>query len=637
MKKYLAEFATEELYSQFRNSNDFVTPNVSLITSINEFRFNKEEKTSFLINGEPYEGTGNIITLLPGGNYTLKGVWNGQIVIDATGSQPDNYTYIRLDGVTIISDKCYGILYDCPHSSNKGYKGLYVTLEKNTHNFVVCNNNDNTIENPETYASIDSWKDLTIQGVGYLAVYNDIAHGVRGENLAIAGPHIYADTVHDAIHGKNVNLYDGVFYVYNAKDGIGTTENGHINVFGGTYEFINLNEAEQGLPFDSKQPGYYVDESVFGEYAHNNITAISDAYEAGVVIGYNDEYPGGEVIQVTEITNKKWTANANNEPVLTDLETPLTTGYDLTGFESVTVTGKINNPLVFPESAKTPITNDAGEYEWNKKGELKTYDGTKLDITLSNAYIETTEDYPSIYYGVDVSRVKIIVPKETISVIKQNYTLLGGLGDHDAIKSENNLSIEVKNEGILYVTSRDGDGVDGGETRFTDSKGTFIVTNCGERGVKGNAIVIGPDAEINSSVIDSYITDPNAVDEDGKNIYTTFDGIFIAKGNVLNHTVGLVTYPDGMTDKDEKEAYAKTVGFADVFARNGKASKGMFGTTDTELKGVAIIGSLGAVIKIDEGDAKNLYVTNLLMDAVRQVANVEEQYKAVPYNDDPIV
>ena len=247
---------------------------------------------------------------------------------------------------------------------------------------------------------------------------------------------------------------------------------------------------------------------------------------------------------------------------------------------------------------------------------------------MNNAYIETIGNAPSIANLPDVGRVKITAIKDTINVIINKD--IEGDGDHDAVKSENNVTIEVKGGSTLYVTSNIGDGVDGGETRFIDSKGACITTKCGERGVKGNAIVIGPEAEINASAIDGYITDLTDPE------YTTFDGIFIAKGNVLNHTVGLVTYPDGMTDKDEKEAYAKTVGFADVFARNGKASKGMFGTTDTELKGIAIIGSLGAVIKIDEGNAKHLHVNNLLMDAVNQVSNVEEQYKAVPYNSDPI-
>lgn len=639
MKKYLAEFATEEQYSQFRNSNDFVTPNVSLITSINEFRFNKNEEPSFLINGVPYEGTGNIISLTPGESYTLKGVWNGTIVIDATSFKPEEYTYITLDGVTIISDEAYGILYDCPHSGNKGYKGLVLTLEKDTHNFVVCNK-ENTTEDDRTYASIDSWKELTVQGVGYLAVYNNIAHGLRGEDLSIAGPHIYADTEHDGIHGQNINLYDGVFYINKAKDGIGTTENGHINVFGGTYEFINIAENEN--EFDSKQIGYYIDESVFGEYTHNNILPISEAYEDGTVTAYptKDDYEAGtngEIINISLLEDglkSGWYYNADeNENVVASStpagnrtwvwDDPAETIFDAPqayvineNYNVIEVTGKINRPIVRPIDAITIV-----EPTFSKKGKLNGGYDNKLDIYLNNAYIETIGNTPSIANLPDAGRVKITSIKDTINVIINKDT--EGDGDHDAIKSENNVTIEVKGGSTLYVTSNIGDGVDGGETRFIDSKGAFIATKCGQRGVKGNAIVIGPDAVINSSVIESYVTDHN--DEE----YSTFDGVFIAKGNVVNHTVC-----QGVATTEDPEA--KQTGFADVYARNGKHTKGMFGTTDTELKGIAIIGSLGAAIKIDEGNAKHLHVSNLLMDAVNQISNVEEQYKVVPYNSDPI-
>jgi hypothetical protein len=63
----------------------------------------------------------------------------------------------------------------------------------------------------------------------------------------------------------------------------------------------------------------------------------------------------------------------------------------------------------------------------------------------------------------------------------------------------------------------------------------------------------------------------------------------------------------------------------------------MFGTTDTELKGIAIIGSLGAAIKLDTGNATNLYVNNILEDALNPVDTVLEAYKAVPYEGDPII
>ena len=82
-----------------------------------------------------------------------------------------------------------------------------------------------------------------------------------------------------------------------------------------------------------------------------------------------------------------------------------------------------------------------------------------------------------------------------------------GLTDLDAIKSENNCSLEFKNGSHLVIYSKYGDGIDSGDMRITDSKGSLIVNNCGERGLKGSAIVIGPSCEISKSVVTSYYTD----------------------------------------------------------------------------------------------------------------------------------
>jgi len=635
IKKYLTAFDSEALYNAFKVSEDYITPNVSLIRTIKQLYFNKGiTPTSFTINGVKY--TDKVIRLSAGGTYEIEGIHEGQIIIDAQ-TKPDAWTTIKMNNATIISDEAYGILYDCPSSDNKGYQGLYVTLTKDSQNFVVCNK-ETTVEGDETYASIDSWKDLTVQGVGYLAVYNNIGHGLRGETLNIAGPHLYVDVQHDGVHGKNVNILDGLFYIQNAKDGFGTTDNGKINVFGGEFEFINVTQDQ----FDSKNDGYYVVTGVSGEKMH----PIEEMYDEGIVTAYptKEDYEaktnGVQInIAISTTINSGWFYNADENENKVESATPaghLIWEWDKSGevlfdapqaylinkeYNVVEVTGKITHPIVRSNDAIT-----INEPTFSKKGKLNGGYDNKLDIYLNGAVIVTDGHAPSIANLPDVGRVKITAVKDTVNAIINKDTTENdseGLYDHDAIKSENNLTIEVKGGSVLYATSNIGDGVDGGETRFIDSKGAFVVTNCGQRGVKGNAIVIGPDAIINASVIDSYITDVNDPE------YTTFDGIFVAKGNVVNHTVG-----KGVATSEDPEM--KLTGFADVYGRNGKHSKGMFGTTDTELKGVAIIGSLGAAIRMDEGNAENLYVNTLLGDALNPVPTVQEQYKAVPYNDDPI-
>lgn len=636
IKKYLTAFDTEALYNAFKVSEDYITPNVSLIRTIKQLYFNKSINSSFTINGVVH--TDKVITLAAGGTYVLEGIHEGQIIIDANTVKPEAWTTIVLKNATIVSDEAYGILYNCPESNNKGYQGLYVTLEKDSQNFVVCNK-ATTVEGDETYASIDSWKDLTVQGVGYLAVYNNIGHGLRGETINVAGPHIYFDTVHDGVHGKNVNILDGVFYVQAAKDAFGTTDKGKIIVLGGEFTFVNVAEDN----FDSKNDGYYAVTGVSGTKMH----PIEEMYDEGTVTAYptKEDYEsktnGVQInFAIGTTINSGWFYNADENENVVASSTPaghLTWVWDdpvevlfdapqayliNKEYNVVEVTGKITRPIVRATDAITFV-----EPTFSKKGKLNGGYDHKLDIYLNGAVIVTDSHAPSIANLPDVGRIKITAVKDTINAIINKDTTENdseGLYDHDAIKSENNVTIEVKGGSVLYVTSNIGDGVDGGETRFIDSKGSFVVTNCGQRGVKGNAIVIGPDAIINSSVIDSYITDTTDPE------YTTFDGIFVAKGNVLNHTVG-----KGVATTEDPEM--KLTGFADVYARNGKHSKGMFGTTNNELKGVAIIGSLGAAIRMDEGSAQNLYVNTLLGDALNPVPTVKEQYKVIPYEGNPIV
>ena len=332
---------------------------------------------------------------------------------------------------------------------------------------------------------------------------------------------------------------------------------------------------------------------------------------------YNADAEGNVVASSTPAGHIIWKLD---DPIKTLFKAPL--AYIVNKeYTTIEVTGKIVYPIVRPLDAVKIDTNNT---TFSKKGKLDGGYDNNFNVYLNGAVIVTNDDCPSIANLPEVGRVKVVAVKDTVNAVINKYNG-EGTADHDAIKSENNLPIEVKNESILYVTSVLGDGVDGGETTFTDSKGSFIVSGCGERGVKGNAVVIGPSAQIDASVINSYITNP----EDPE--YTTFDGIFVAKGNVTKE--GNVV---GNADTSSAEA-AKASGYADVYGRNGKCSKGVFGTTNTELKGIAIIGSLTAYNNVDTGNAQNLHVNQILKAAANAVETVQEAYVAVPYKGDPIV
>jgi hypothetical protein len=133
---------------------------------------------------------------------------------------------------------------------------------------------------------------------------------------------------------------------------------------------------------------------------------------------------------------------------------------------------------------------------------------------------------PTIYYAASSSKVKLYSRSNDINVIANSAVGDNTLVDLDAIKSENNVSVEVKEDSRLYMTSLWGDGIDSGDVKITDTKGVLICTNCGQRGIKGACICIGPNFESTSSVVTTFYTDST----DTAN-YKEFEGAVIVSGN----------------------------------------------------------------------------------------------------------
>ena len=522
---------------------------------------------NLFINGKLY--TDDVITLAAGNTYKMEGTYTGQIIIDAETTQPSSDTFIRMNGVTIISNVASPILYKTPED-NTGYKGLTITLGRNTVNTVISTNvAEKTDDQP---GAIYSMNHLSIKGPGYLTVINKGGHGLRASQLRLTSSHIYVEAVHDAFHaGKKLIVDDGYYYVNKANDAFGTGTDGNILVFGGHFRAYNVAEDL----FDSKVAGYYLnldDIDYVAESFGSNMSAYT--WGEGKVEESDDETTYTEVTATDGIYN-------------------ITKHY-------VRVSGKITGRIVSPSASTTQDNGTGGTEAWQK-----------LDIELNNAYIESNINGSTINYQSENSRLKIKVASDTINIVKNSDSELGTGYDTDAIKSENNITIEPKNNSYLYVTSVTGDGIDGGTVLISDGDGSIVVKNCGGRGIKGNAIIPGPNASVTKSVIGSYITDSTNSE------YTTFDGALIVTDN---HEYLAVD-----------SANTSTTGFADIFARNGGASKGAFGTTDTELRGIVVVGSIAAAVKLDLNNADNIYATKII-GAIHSVEPTIHDSFVIPYN-----
>ena len=541
--------------------------------------------TQLTINGQLHRE--NNITLEPGGTYVISGTLAGTITIDAsefTANQMETIgnTEIILSDVIIVSDDfTYGILYKTP-AENKGYKDLIVTVNKNTANIICCRYEQEKGENQ--WGALHSMNNLIVRGTGYLSLRNDGGHGIRATEVDIAGPHIYASVIHDVIHGKKLFWNYGSLYTTKANDALGTGENGRIIVLGGSFNTLNID----GTLFDSKQSGLYnANITITGNNRMQGMVELNPQNFASVL---NVGYPGYVY---------KWESKAAYTAGTGGVQVSLTNNiYKITGntHPFISVVGAISNPI-----------------------EIVTSGGVDATIYLNNAYISTNTNYPSIYYnpGDKSGKIKIFNVQDSLNVVKNTYSEaeFGNAETYecDAIKSENNINIEIKNGSHMYVLSDFADGIDGGTMKITDSKGTLVVSHCGQRGLKGNVVVIGPNCEVTESHITSYYQDPEDL-----NNYSSFDGICIVKDNCQKGEPGAVI-----------SSNAKNTGFADIYARNGKATKGEFALKNSELNGIVITGTVGAVVSIDMDNASNMNFNKVVTPTVQQTKIVTASNETV--------
>ena len=535
--------------------------------------------TQLTVNGQLHRE--NNIVLEPGGTYVISGTLAGTLTIDASEYTKDQMdiignTEIILTDVIIVSDnETYGILYKTP-AENKGFKDLIVTVNKNTANIICCRYEQPKGDNQ--WGALHSMNNLVLRGTGYLSVRNDGGHGIRATEIDVAGPHIYATTIHDAIHAKKLFWNYGTLYTATANDVLGTGENGRIIVFGGTFNTITLQE--NGTLFDSDLTGLYADNVVMtGVTRMHNMVVLSPENYASAL---QKQYPG----LIYKYADKAAYAAGNGEQVLlTNNVYKITSGANV----FVSVVGVINKPI-----------------------EINTTNEKDATIYLNNAYIEVNDNYPAIYFNPTdkKGKLKLFGVQDSINIIKNTYSEASfgtaSTYEGDGVKSENNINIEIKNGCHAYVSSKFADGIDGGTMKITDSKGTLVVTNCGQRGLKGNVIAIGPDVDVSSSHITAYHQDPDEVDTSGESVYVTFDGNCIVKDNCTQVEAGA-----GQKDN-------KNIGFADIYARNGGHSKGEFAVKNSELNGIVVTGTIGAVVSIDMDNASNMNFNRIVTSSVTQ-------------------
>ncbi len=553
------------------------------------------------INGQV--STNQNITLVPGRVYTIEGNVVGTITVDASNIDDPSVlenTELRLKNVKVISPENYGIRYITPED-NKGYKDLVITLEKNTKNYIVCTKEleENTEDQP---GAIYSMNNLTIQGPGYLACHNSDGHGIRGTEVKLLNPYVYVDASHDAIHGKKLYICGGTYYIEKGNDVFGTGIGGTIKyAYGNIYVNVvngKIFNAKSGEDEGVQKIGKVITietPNIIGtnqaiQYTSSNITTIDSLYNSGTVKEY-DTIESAKVFSGGTLVNDS-------------------TGMYIASKPFLTIEGLITKPINIPSTISdvTIYLSDA--------------------IIMTNQIVsgENLANEPSISYDATTSNIKIQTIKDTYNVIINNCPNLIEGQDADAVKSEHNIKVEIKNDSYLYINAKSGDGLDGTDVNITDSKGILMIHKCGERAIKGNNIIIGPAASTPQGSI-TLVTDPTSSD------YTTFDGAVLATENCVIYGPKLI--------RVQSSKIAPGTGYADIFARKGKAmDKGSFIITANELNGIVVCNSLGATISLNMDNSANIYYNELLiLDEVTKInvpTETTEQYIACPYKKSAI-
>lgn len=566
-------------------------------------------------------GKGKLIT--NGVEPIIKGTLYGNIKI-SLATAPNDDLRIRLDGVTIINqDDKPAIDYNITALDNTGFKGLVVSLNKDTVNHILNMNNTGHVDNQK--GAINSDHDLTLKGVGYLSIINKCGHGIKGSDVKIAGPHIYIKAVHDGIHGKKVNILDGVFKFDGVRDGFGISDNGQMLLLGGK---IIEPIVDQDL-FDLGQ-----DANLYYTSSYQSISARQD-------VQTNTEMTtkGDNINQITNNTTAikgysssqdiKSALDGDSEIVGTDLTNNIVTiqkdiygdGQTVENVQAIELNshfiileGNINYPLIVPDTIE-----DATIY--------------LNGVNIFSEYI------PCIYYKNSSGRLKVIVVEDTINYLSTNYPNYYNINE-DGIKSENNMELEIKDDSYLIIHGAN-DGIDAGELKITDSgNGSLFISKCTSRGIKANTLIVGPDANIKKSGI-TYYTDPS------QDTYSEAECLIIVKNNCVTNSAEKHTITETEIETPDPNGGEPTYdtefvlenGYADIYCRQGsKTTKGKFGTKKGQFKGALITDTIGGVIQLDFDNSNNIYYKNCLTpeNVVSNCGKTYENYLVIPNGSTPL-
>lgn len=379
---------------------------------------------------------GTEVSLAVGGTYRLSGYTSGTTIKieGATGAA----TTVQLNGVVMISNKGYNILY----APTDEKKSLIVDILPNTENYLIQENTDATYL---TYGNIYSKNNVELIGSGYLGLFNSVGHGVRGSELKATGDiKYYIDVAHDALHGTKIaDIHWGQYYINNAKDAIGSglqdaedagKLRGIVRVFGGKFVINNLTDH---TVFDAKYSCMKVevssDSETYTSIDESTDTTVEDFSTVYLIHSgiFSKQNVGIEVIKydkdlvlfpATTFANninyyREYLAKGTGKVLNDGVEVTATDNVYTCAGTTITVSGYINGTIQVTTSKAEVHLQRA--YIEPVSGAAIDYTPTKKNVSVeSNKYSESSYIAGQIKSGYNIK----LVPKSGTQIYLRNTT-----------------------------------------------------------------------------------------------------------------------------------------------------------------------------------------------------------------------
>ena len=393
-----------------------------------------------VVDGYTVDGTTYTFTVA--GEYTLNGLLNGQIVVNA-----EEEVILSLAGATIISSS------DAP-INNIGTGDLTVSAKNGTEN-VVKDNRSSSVTS-EYGAAIYSAEDLSIQGKGTLVVYGNYNNGIQSKNdVKVKNLSLKVQAVNNALKGNDsITVESGtVVLISTAGDGL-KTDNSDISNKGNQRGSITINGGAVTIyaAGDAIQAAYNF--VLTEDTASSNVTIYTGSYS-----GYTSSsssatsYKGVKVANELNITAGTMNIYSYDDGLHADYGGTLENGS--TGLGNINISGgTITLGVYSPTNATGKGNMGPGS---SMQATVSGADGIHADntVTISGG----TVNVDSAYEGIEANFI----------TITGGVTYVYGTDDGiNASKKINKTPVITVTGGYLDVTVSSGD-VDG-----IDSNGNYI-------------------------------------------------------------------------------------------------------------------------------------------------------------------